>query len=99
SVSKSPHAEKRMAEYLEAETLGKHHKSCSKFYSGCEYSLFTNNGQTGLEDLKQTEGEEEEESLETSEAIEDPLLWTDEDESSDEYINNHIEEEKNMNMM
>ncbi|CAL4153607.1 unnamed protein product [Meganyctiphanes norvegica] len=46
SVSKSPHAEKRMADYLEAETLGKQHKSCSKFYSGCEHSLFANNGQS-----------------------------------------------------
>ncbi|CAL4191836.1 unnamed protein product, partial [Meganyctiphanes norvegica] len=105
SVSKSPHAEKRMADYLEAETLGKHHKSCSKFYSGCERSLFTHNGQSkgkkpaGHKELKQTKEKEEEESLETSEAIEDPLLRTDEDESLDEYINNHIEEEYNMNMM
>ncbi|CAL4085644.1 unnamed protein product [Meganyctiphanes norvegica] len=45
SVSNSIGAAQRLGEYLEAEKLGKKHKSCSKYYDGCSKSLYTHNAQ------------------------------------------------------
>merc|ERR1719342_219376 len=108
SVSKASQADKRLAEYLEAETLGKHHKSCSKYYSGCEHSLFSHNGQSKWtrpakhEDHEDTVKDQEhtkKNSQKLSEENEDPLLGTDEAELLDKFIGNHIEEEQNIEMM
>lgn len=108
SVSKAAQADKRLADYLEAETLGKHHKSCAKFYSGCEHSLFTNNGQSkwkkpaNHEDHEHTKKDQEyteKHSQKASEIKEDPLLGTDEAELLDNFIGNHLDEERHLNMM
>jgi len=108
SVSKAAEADKRLADYLEAEKLGKHHKSCSKFYAGCEHSLFTHNGQSkwkkpaSHEDHIHTEKNQEhteKHSQNASDIKEDPLLGTDEAELLDNFIDNHLDEEHKLNMM
>ncbi|KAK8384169.1 hypothetical protein O3P69_009122 [Scylla paramamosain] len=41
SVSRAPHADKRLGEYLEAERAGRSTGDCSTYHLACSHSLFT----------------------------------------------------------
>ncbi|XP_069983139.1 uncharacterized protein [Penaeus vannamei] len=46
SVSRSPHAERRLGEYTRAERVGRSSGDCLEYHAHCPLSLFTNPGQT-----------------------------------------------------